>query len=71
MTVVPPTQRPARIALICTDESVLPMVQESLAPFFHITFLNAGKEIFALQQEAPLDGVILDIDPVTPGEKDG
>ena len=60
-----PTQRPARIAMICSDESVLPALQESLAPFFHITFLNATEEILLLHQQTPLDAVILDIDPLT------
>src|SRR5579863_2292531 len=59
-----PAQRPARIALVCSDESVLPAVQESLAPFFHITFLSAAEEILPLHQETPLDALVLDIDPV-------
>jgi DNA-binding NtrC family response regulator len=70
MTAVSPNQRPARIALSCSDESVLPAVQESLAPFFHITFLSAAEEIIPLYQEAPLDGVILDIDPLTQDSPD-
>src|SRR5271166_506983 len=71
MPALSPTQRPARVALICGDESVLPTVEESLAPFFHITFLNAGEEVLPLHQETPLDAVILDIDPVAPGGNDG
>jgi DNA-binding NtrC family response regulator len=65
MPTASPTQRPARIALVCSDESVLPAVQESLAPFFHITFLSAAEEILPLHQETPLDALVLDIDPVT------
>jgi DNA-binding NtrC family response regulator len=65
MSPVSLTQRPARVALICSDESVLPAVQETLAPFFHITFLNTAEEIVPLHQETPLDAVILDIDPLT------
>src|SRR3984885_1674667 len=64
MTAVSPNQRPARIALVSSDESVLPAVQDLLAPFFHITFLNDAAEIPALYQQAPLDAVIIDIDPV-------
>src|ERR1035438_1546809 len=64
MPAVSQTQRPARIALICSDESVLPALQESLAPFFHITFLNAAEEILPLHEETPLDAVVLDIDPL-------
>jgi DNA-binding NtrC family response regulator len=65
MSAVSLAKRPARVALICSDESVLPAVQESLAPFFHITFLNPAEEIVPLHQETPFDAVILDIDPLT------
>jgi DNA-binding NtrC family response regulator len=58
------SQRPARVALVCSDESVLPTVEESLAPFFHVTYLNAPQEVLPFHQETPLDAVILDIDPV-------
>ena len=65
------SRRAARIAIACGDESVLPMVQESLAPFFHITMLNTLEEILPLHQETPLDAVVLDIDPATPKSPDG
>ena len=71
MPAVSQTQRPARIALICSDESVLPAVQESLAPFFHITFLNAAEEILPLHEETHLDAVVLDIDPLAAAAPDG
>jgi DNA-binding NtrC family response regulator len=64
------SQRPARIALIFSDESVLPTVQDWLAPFFHITFLSTPDEILPLHQETPLDAVILDIDPSFEGGPD-
>ncbi len=71
MPAVPSSQRPARVAIICSDESVLPAVEESLAPFFHITFLNTAAEILAIHRETALDAVILDIDPLSAGERDG
>ena len=71
MPAVSLSRRPARIALICSDESVLPAVQELLAPFFHITFLNAAEEILPLHRETALDAVILDIDPLNADERDG
>jgi len=64
MCAISSSQRPARVALVCSDDSVLPTVEVSLAPFFHITYLNAAQEIFPLHRETPLDAVILDIDPV-------
>ena len=64
------SQRPARVALVCSDESVLPAVEESLAPFFHITYLNAPHEVLPLHQETSLDVVILDIDPIEPDAAD-
>jgi DNA-binding NtrC family response regulator len=59
------TERPARIALVCSDESVLPAVEEALAPFFHVTFLHAAEELIPLRNEAPLDAIVFDIDPTT------
>jgi DNA-binding NtrC family response regulator len=64
------SQRPARVALVCSDDSVLPMVEESLAPFFHITYLKAPREVVLFHQETPLDAVVLDIDPVEPDAAD-
>lgn len=65
MPAVSPNQRPARVALICGDESVLPAVEVTLAPFFHITFLSTTEEILPLHKETPLDAVVLDIDPLS------
>jgi DNA-binding NtrC family response regulator len=71
MPVVSTAQRPARIAIICSDESVLPALQEWLAPFFHITYLNVAEEILPLHKETPLDAVVVDIDPANADEPDG
>jgi DNA-binding NtrC family response regulator len=70
MQAVPPTDRPARIAMICSDESHWPALQETLAPFFHITFLSAPQEILPMHREVPLDAIVLDIDPLDAGEPD-
>jgi DNA-binding NtrC family response regulator len=71
MPAATPSRRPARIAVVCSDESALPFVQDSLAPFFHTTFLSATEEILGLRQESPLDAVILDIDPAATDSPDG
>jgi DNA-binding NtrC family response regulator len=52
----------ARIAVMTTDESVMQGAQESLAPNFHITLLDAAEGVLALQDEVPLEAVILDLD---------
>ena len=71
MLAAAPARRPARIAVVCSDESALPFVQDSLAPFFHTTFVSATDEILPLRQESPLDAIILDIDPATADSPDG
>src|SRR6266852_22393 len=45
-----------------TDESVMLAAQESLASDFHITLLDAAEGVLALQNEVPLEAVILDLD---------
>jgi len=70
MQAVSPTDRPARVAMVCSDESVLPALQQTLAPFFHITFLNAPQDILPMHREVPLDAIILDIDPLVADEPD-
>lgn len=65
------SQRPARVALVCGDESVLPTVEQSLAPFFHITYLNSANEVLPLHEETPLDAVVIDIDPAEANAPDG
>jgi DNA-binding NtrC family response regulator len=64
MVALSSAQRPARVALVCSDESVLPTVEQSLAPFFHITYLSSPGEVLPLHQETPLDAVVMDIDPI-------
>src|SRR5947209_381138 len=71
MPLAGPSRGAARIAINCSDESVLPFMQETLAPFFHITVLNAAEDILPVHQETPLDAVILDVDPAAPGARDG
>jgi DNA-binding NtrC family response regulator len=52
----------ARVAVMTTDESVMLAAQENLASDFHITLLDAGEGVLALQNEVPLEAVILDLD---------
>jgi DNA-binding NtrC family response regulator len=59
---VPFSSAAARIAVMTTDESVMLAAQETLASDFHITLLDAGDGVLALQDEVPLEAVILDLD---------
>jgi DNA-binding NtrC family response regulator len=59
---VPISSAAARIAVMTTDESVMLAAQESLASDFHITLLDAAEGVLALQNEVPLEAVILDLD---------
>jgi DNA-binding NtrC family response regulator len=52
----------ARVAVMTNDESVMLAAQESLASDFHITLLDTGDGVLALQKEIPLEAVILDLD---------
>src|SRR5258708_12421448 len=52
----------ARVAVMTTDESVMLAAQESVASDFHITLLDAADGVLALQNEVPLEAVILDLD---------
>lgn len=51
-----------RIAVMTTDESVMLAAQENLASDFHVTLLDAGEGVVALQDQVPLEAVILDLD---------
>jgi DNA-binding NtrC family response regulator len=52
----------ARVAVMTTDESVMLAAQENLASDFHITLLDAGEGVLALQNQVPLEALILDLD---------
>ncbi len=52
----------ARVAVMTTDESVMLAAQESLASDFHITLLDSVEGVLALQDQTPLEAVILDLD---------
>jgi DNA-binding NtrC family response regulator len=52
----------ARVAVMTNDESVMLAAQESLASDFHITLVDTGEGVLALQKEIPLEAVILDLD---------
>ena len=53
-----------RIAIVTTDESALPDIEEFLAPAFHTTCLSTWEEILALMSRVPLNAVLLDVDTI-------
>jgi two-component system response regulator PilR (NtrC family) len=72
MPAVPPSPRPAsRIAFVTTDETMLPVVEETLAPSFHTTYLNNAEELAPLHAATPLNAVVLDIDTAWTSTQDG
>jgi DNA-binding NtrC family response regulator len=52
----------ARIAVLTTDENIKLAAQENLASDFHTTLLDAVDGLLGLQNDVPLEGVILDLD---------
>jgi DNA-binding NtrC family response regulator len=52
----------ARIAVLTTDESIKLAAQETLASDFHTTLLDAVEGLLGLQNEVPLEGIIIDLD---------
>ena len=52
------------IAIVTTDEAVLPEVEKFFAPNFHTTFLNNPDDILPLLTQVPLDAILLDVDTV-------
>ena len=52
------------IAIVTTDDSVLPSVEAFLAPTFNITLLNNPDDIMPLLTQEPLDAILLDVDTV-------
>src|SRR5919108_2416707 len=66
--------RPAqvrRIAIVTTDETVLPDVEKFLRPAFHATVLGSADQILPLWTELPLDAILLDLDTAGTSTKDG
>ncbi len=59
---IPFSSGAARIAVMTTDESITLAAQETLASNFHITLLDAGEGLLALQSEVTLEAVLLDLD---------
>jgi len=59
------------IAIVTTDESVLPSVEEFLAPTFNITLLNNPDDIMPLLTQEPLDAILLDVDTVASSTAQG
>jgi DNA-binding NtrC family response regulator len=63
---------PARhIAVVTTDESALPDVEQFLAGAFNTTFLNSADEILPLLSQAPLEAIILDLDTIAGSTNEG
>nr|MDP9263362.1 sigma-54 dependent transcriptional regulator [Acidobacteriota bacterium] len=60
-----------RIAIVTTDESVLPDVEQFLAPNFNTTFLNNPDDILPLLTQVPLDAILLDVDTVASSTAQG
>ena len=52
------------IAVVTTDEAVLPEVEKFFTPNFHTTFLNNPDDILPLLTQVPLDAILLDVDTV-------
>lgn len=51
-----------RIAVLTSDEAILPEIQDWLASTFHITVLNSKEEMLALLEQVPLEAIIADVD---------
>jgi DNA-binding NtrC family response regulator len=60
-----------RIAIVTTDESVLPDAENFLAPAFHTTLLSNPDDLMALLTQVPLDAIILDLDTVAASTAQG
>jgi DNA-binding NtrC family response regulator len=60
----------ARIAVLTTDESIKLAAQETLASDFHTTLLDAVEGLLGLQNDVPLEGVIIDLDLDRPAGAD-
>ncbi len=60
-----------RIAIVTTDESVLPDVEKFLAPNFNTTFLSNPDDILPLLTQVPLDAILLDVDTVAGSTQQG
>ncbi|MGH9531525.1 MAG: sigma 54-interacting transcriptional regulator [Terriglobales bacterium] len=72
MTPTPaPTTDTRRIAIVTTDEEVLPDVQHFLAPSFDTRLLRSKNEILPLLSQVPLDALIVDIDTAGKNTEDG
>jgi DNA-binding NtrC family response regulator len=68
-SITPGSER--RIAIVTTDESVLPDVEQFLAPAFDTRFLQSKGEILPLLHQVPLDALIVDIDTAGEDTEDG
>ncbi len=51
----------ARVAVLTTDESIKSAAQDTLAYDFHITLLDATEGLLSIQNEVPLEAVLLDL----------
>ncbi len=53
---------PRRIAIITTDSSVQPDIEQFLEPYFEVRVLDIWSRLALLQSETTLDAVLLDLD---------
>ncbi len=60
-----------RIAIVTTDEKVLPDVEKFFAPAFDARFLQSKSGILPLLSQVPLDALIVDIDTAGVDTEDG
>jgi DNA-binding NtrC family response regulator len=59
-----------RIAVLTSDEAILPEIQEWLASSFHTTLLNSSEEILALLEAVHLAAVVADIETAAGSRED-
>src|SRR5437868_12672337 len=59
------------IAIVTTDESALPDIQQFLAPAFDIVFLSSPDQTRRTLAKVPLNAIVLDVDTVGPSTQHG
>jgi len=52
----------SRIAVVTSDEALIPVLEQSLVSVFHITVLSPGESLAGSFAEAPVEAVMVDLD---------
>ncbi len=60
-----------RIAIVSTEDAILPEAETHLAPHFHTTFIQSGDELLVTISETGLDAAVIDIDSIHAADGDG